>query len=124
VFLGTIHRDGGPRINPIEAHFVEGQLAHSLISGSVPILDAASGEPGEFKVRATAHPVEHTTLRSAIQDAVEARSSWRPPHDWHFFTMAVDAAVYHDYDPQADVHHVKRWTPDRGYEAWTRKLTS
>jgi hypothetical protein len=138
VFLGTVRKDGGPRINPVEAHFVEGQLAHALMKGSVkaldllrdpraylhtPVLDAQLGRPGEFKLRARAVSVEDEGLRGAIADAVERRSGYRPPDDWHFFTIDVESAAFHDYDEAQDVHHVKRWTPARGYEASTRTIT-
>jgi hypothetical protein len=137
VFLGTIRKDGGPRINPVEAHFVKGELTHALMKGSVkaldllrdrraylhtPILSAATGEPGEFKLRARGLPVVDEATRGAIQDAVAERGGWRPPDDWHFFTMDLESAVFHDYDQTMDVHVVKRWTPTRGYEALTRTI--
>jgi pyridoxamine 5'-phosphate oxidase-like protein len=137
VFLGTIRKDGGPRINPVEALFVEGELAHALMKGSVkaldlrrdpraylhtPVLDWERGTPGEFKLRARAVPVEDERLRDAIADAIERRGGYRPPDDWHFFTIAVESAAFHDYDEAEDVHHLKRWTPERGYEASTRTI--
>jgi Pyridoxamine 5'-phosphate oxidase len=138
VFLGTVRNDGGPRVNPVEVHFVEGELAHALMPGSVkaldllrdpraylhtPILDAALGRPGEFKVRAHAVPVEDA-LRDAIRDAVEHSSGWRPPTEWRFFRMDIESAAFHEYDEAADVHVLKRWTPERGYEATTRTITA
>jgi hypothetical protein len=87
-----------------------------------PVLDWERGTPGEFKLRARAVPVEDERLRTAIADAVEQRSGYRPPDDWHFFTIDVEGAAFHDYDEAEDVHHVKRWTPERGYEASTRTI--
>jgi hypothetical protein len=139
VFLGTVRKDGGPRVNPVEAHFVDRDLAHALMKDSVkaldllrdpraylhtPILDAALGAPGEFKLRARARSVDDQATRAAIAGAVEERSGWRPPDDWHFFTIDVESAAFHDYDQEQDVHHVKRWTPTRGYEAFTRSITA
>ncbi len=138
VFLATIRGDGGPRINPVEAHLVEGELTHALMNRSfkardllrdgraylhTPILDAASGAPGEFKLRARALPVSDAGFRSAIASAIEEAGGYRPPSDWHFFTIDVESAAFHDYDEAADIHHVKRWTPARGYEASTRTIT-
>jgi pyridoxamine 5'-phosphate oxidase-like protein len=137
VFIGTLRKDGGPRINPVEAHFVAGELAHALMKRSVkaldllrdpraylhtPVLDAELGRPGEFKLRARARPIEDDALRSAVCDAVETRGGWRPPDDWHFFTIDVQSAVFHEYDQRADVQVVKRWTPERGYEALERRI--
>jgi hypothetical protein len=138
VFLATLRKDGGPRVNPVEAHFVEGELAHVLMKDSAkardllrdpraylhtPILDAELGRPGEFKARARAIPATDGRLRSAIADAVDLRGGWRPPDDWHFFTIEIESAAFHDYDQSADVHVVKRWTPGRGYESGTRTIT-
>jgi hypothetical protein len=124
-------------VNPVEAHFVAGELTHALMKGSLkaldllrdpraylhtPIVDAGSGEPGEFKLRARAVPVLADPLRAAIQDAVEKASGWRPPADWHFFTSDVESAAFHEYDSKLDVHHVKRWTPERGFESSTRTI--
>lgn len=38
--------------------------------------------------------------------------------------MDLESAVFHDYDPAVDAHVVKRWTPERGYEAFTRTITT
>ena len=139
VFLGTIRKDGGPRINPVEAHFVQGELAHALMKGSVkaldllrdaraylhtPVLDWERGTPGEFKLRARAVPVGDEGLRDAIADAIERRGGYRPPDDWHFFTIDAESAAFHDYDEAAGLHRFERWTPERGYEAMTRTITS
>lgn len=138
VFLGTLRKDGGPRVNPVEAHLVAGELTHAMMKGSVkaldllrdprtylhtPVLDAELGTPGEFKLRARALPIEDERLRTAVQDAGAARGGWRPPDDWHFFRIYVESAAFHDYDPEEEVHHVKRWTPKRAYEASTRTIT-
>jgi hypothetical protein len=118
---------------------VEGELTHAMMTGSVkaldllrdgraylhtPILDAALGRPGEFKLRARAHLIEDERLREAVRDAVEKRGGWRPPENWHFFRIEVESAAFHDYDPDEDVHHIKRWTPERGYEAASRTITT
>lgn len=139
VFLGTIRKDGGPRVNPVEAHFVGGELTHALMPRSVkaldllrdpraylhtPILDAELGRPGEFKLRATALVVDDADVRSAIQEAVETRGGWRPPAEWRFFRLDIESAAFHEYDEAADVHVLKTWTPERGYVAATRAITT
>jgi hypothetical protein len=136
VFVGTIRKDGGPRVNPVEAHLVEGHLALCMIRGSLkaldllrdprsflrtPVLDAELGRPGELKLRARAVEVEDHALREAIADTLERKSGWHPPDDWHFFTLDVESAAFHRYDEEADLHHVLRWTPKRGVEASQRR---
>ena len=137
VFLATVRKDGGPRVNPVEAHFVEGELTHALLPRSVkaldllrdpraylhtPVLDAELGRPGEFKLRARAFLIEDEGYRHAVQDAVAARSGWRPPDDWRFFRQEIEGAAFHEYDEAAEAHVLKRWTPGRGYESTTRPI--
>jgi Pyridoxamine 5'-phosphate oxidase len=137
VFLATVRKDGGPRVNPVEAHFVEGELTHALMPRSAkaldllrdpraylhtPVLDAALGRPGEFKVRARAVKVQDESLRELIRDEVERSSGWRPAADWHLFRIQIEGAAYHEYDQGADVHVMKTWTPERGYESTTRTI--
>ena len=39
VFLGTVRKDGGTRVNPVETHFVRGELTHALMPKSVKARD-------------------------------------------------------------------------------------
>jgi hypothetical protein len=87
-----------------------------------PVLDAALGRPGEFKLRARALPVEEESLRDAIRDVVEHSSGWRPPAEWLFVRMEIEGAAFHEYDEAADVHVLKRWTPELGYADTTRTI--
>jgi hypothetical protein len=63
------------------------------------------------------------------------RSSWLRAASWcarwsrrprlrHLFTIDVEGAAFYDYDPQEDVHDVKKWTPALGSEASTRSITT
>jgi hypothetical protein len=139
VFLGTVRKDGGPRVNPVEAHLVEGELTHALMPWSVkardlsrdpraylhtPILDAALGAPGEFKLRGRELRVTDTVLRDRIRETVERSGGWRPPVEWHFFRLEIEGVAFHAYDEAAEVHVVKTWTPERGYETGARTITT
>lgn len=135
VFLGTIRRDGGPRVNPVEAFIVEGHLALSMIWRSLkaldllrdprlylhtPILERDRGTPGEFKLRGRALPLEDAPVRAALADTLERESGYRPPERWHLFTVDVEAAAFHLYDPEDSLQHLTRWTPERGIEVSAR----
>jgi pyridoxamine 5'-phosphate oxidase-like protein len=136
VFLGTIRKDGGPRVNPVEAFIVEGDLALSMIWRSLkaldllrdprayihtPILERDGGSPGEFKLRGRALPIEDGALREAVADTLERESGYRPPERWHLFGVDVESAVFHHYDPDDSQQHMTRWTPERGLESSTRR---
>jgi hypothetical protein len=87
-----------------------------------PVLDWERGTPGEFKARARAISVQDDELRRAIAEAVARRGGYRPPDDWHFFTLEIGSAAFHDYIETEDVHRFDRWTPERGYEASKRTI--
>jgi hypothetical protein len=79
-----------------------------------PILVAQSGELARRWSR-----------RPRLRDTIRRRC--RPgagPAAWHLFTIDVEGAAFHDYDPQEDVQHVKKWTPALGSEASTRSITT
>jgi hypothetical protein len=131
VFIGTLRKDGGPRVNPVEAHIVRDELALCMIWRSpkaldllrdaraflhTPIVDSASGAPGEFKARATAKAVADVSLRDAIAKTL----GWGRPERWHYFTADIESAAFHRYDEEARLHRMLRWTRARGLESSSR----
>jgi hypothetical protein len=135
VFLGTIRSDGGPRVNPAEAHLVGRDLCLSLLPRSLkaldlardprmflhtPVLERLLGTPGEFKLRARAVEVRAPALRAQIAATIEGRSGWRPTDDWRFFAADVEGAAFLRFDEEGQVHRLLRWTPERGTEDSTR----
>lgn len=104
MLMGTIRRDGTPRISPVEVHFVEGDLRLTMMPRTlkardlsrdprlilnVPIADPH--DPGaEFKVRGRAIVLDDPVQLRATADAIKAASGWRPRDDWHYFSVDVD----------------------------------
>jgi Pyridoxamine 5'-phosphate oxidase len=107
VLLGTIRSDGTPRISPIEAHIVEGRLTHCLIAGTLkerdvrrdprvvlnsPVLHA--GDPNEeLKLRGRFVAVTDPALRTAVADAIESASGWRPKPEWRVVETDLEGAA-------------------------------
>jgi hypothetical protein len=132
VLVGTIRRDGTPRISPVEARVVQGHLMLVLIHGThkardllrdprlvlnSPVFDAA--DPGcELKLRGRAVAVEDRALLEATANATEAASGWRPPADWHFFSVEIEDVALMEWDRGALA--MTRWTAERGLERTTR----
>ena len=128
VLAGTIRRDGTPRISPVEAHFVAGELTLAMMPRTlkardlfrdprlvlnVPIPDPH--DPGaEFKVRGRAVAVGDPAQREAVADAIKATSGWRPRDDWHVFSIDVDEAAHMLW--VAGALRMTRWTRDGGVE--------
>jgi hypothetical protein len=132
VLVGTIRRDGTPRISPVEARVVQGHLMLVLIRGThkardvlrdsrlvlnTPIFDPA--DPGcELKLRGRVVAVEDRGLLEATANATEAASGWRPPADWHFFSVVIEDVTLMEWDRGALA--MTRWTAERGLERTTR----
>jgi hypothetical protein len=127
VLVGTVRRDGTPRISAVESHIVAGHLALTMMPDSLkardllrdprilvhtPVTDA-SAAAAAFQLRGIARPIEDQPLRQAVAGAIQATSGWRPADDWHFFTVDIEnasfvAGVYPDLS-------VTRWIRGEGF---------
>lgn len=108
VLLGTVRRDGTPRISPVEVHFVGEQLMLVLVPNSrkaedvrrdarvvlqSPVTDPHDPGP-ELKVRAQAREIGDEELRSAVADVVEQSSGWRPAPSWLFLALSLNEVTW------------------------------
>jgi len=133
VLIGTIRRDGTPRISPVEAHIVEGELMLAMIAGSLkardllrdprivlntPIVDASDPNTVEVKLRGQAVPASEESLRKTTADTIERVSGWRPPPHWHVFAIELDEAAYMAWSN--GVLTMDRWTRAGGVTRVTR----
>src|SRR4029077_6569707 len=85
--LGTLRRDGSPRISPCEMTFMEGQLLLGMMWQSPKARDLQrdprcvlhsctsdkAGSEGDFKLYAMAREITDAPLRNAYKAAVKAR---------------------------------------------------
>jgi len=122
LLAGTIRCDGTPRISPIEAHIVEGELVHAMIAGTLKVRDLRRdprivlnspvlhpGDPNEeLKLRRRVRPVEDTALLAAAHGKFEAVSGWRPQPDWPVFAVDLEEAAFIRWAGR--VMHMSRWT--------------
>ncbi|WP_455353290.1 pyridoxamine 5'-phosphate oxidase family protein [Streptomyces sp. SYSU K217416] len=123
--VGTIRRDGTPRISPVEVHVVRHQLMLVMIAGSHKARDLArdprlvlqtpvtnAGNP-ECEIKLHGHVTEvDETQREATADAIEETSGWRPQGTWHFFTLTLDSASCIEWNE--DEMTLKRWDQAHG----------
>jgi hypothetical protein len=128
VLVGTIRRDGTPRISPVEAHIVRGHMMLVMIPGTLKardllrdpriLLNSPITHPDdpnmEFKLRGRAVETRDQVLRVATADAIEAASGWRPPDGWHFFSIDIEDAAFLEW--QRGELHLTRWNRDRGLD--------
>jgi hypothetical protein len=122
--LGTVRKDGAPRISPVEPVFAEGHLligvmpwslkARDLVRDSRCVLHSAvsaldAGE-SEFKLYGRALDVEDD-VRDARADA------WwvsRPRGDARVFSLAVEQAALVEWDLHRGEMTLTRWAPEVG----------
>ena len=126
VYIATLRRDGSPRISAVEARIAGGELAMSMIPGTLKARDLlrdprlAVNVPlehpddpnAEFKLRGRALEVRDTELKEAVAAAIESTSGWRPPLDWHFVTVDIAQAAFIAWTE--GVMRMSRWSPDEG----------
>jgi hypothetical protein len=116
--LGTLRRDGAPRIDPVEPHFAGGDLvigamrgtakAHALRRDPRCVLHSTIGGPdsGEADVK----------LSGRVEPSV-ARAGWwaeRPAGEVEVYSLQVEEAVAIEWDLAASRMLVRRWTPAAG----------
>jgi hypothetical protein len=119
--VGTIRRDGTPRISPVDVRFVQGELAMNMVSDSLKARDLdrdprillhspmlTSGDPNdEFKLRGRALETDDQDLCSAVADL-----TWYPPPESRVFVLDVESAAFVEWSKGEMT--VTRWSADRG----------
>ena len=107
--VGTLRRDGWPRISPVEPFIVDGRLYLGMMWRSVKALDLLrdprcvvhstvsdrEGTEGEFKVYGRAVEVTDLEERGRFGDAVYAAIGFRPEEpEFHCFAIAVESVAF------------------------------
>jgi hypothetical protein len=126
--LGTLRKDGWPRISPCEVYIVDGELmlgmmwrskkALDLIRDSRVVVHSATcdrnGHDGDFKLYGRTVDVSDPAARAHYADAVEAEINWRPKDPYHLFAVDAHSASYINY--AEDDRRAMRWDRERGFE--------
>ncbi len=128
--LGTLRRDGSPRISPIEPYLADSQLLIGAMAWSQKTADLRrdpryvlhsavtgpdSGE-GELKLYGSAAEAAEE-LRLAAAEAWW--SSWAADRAI-VFALHIDQAVFVSWDTGQGVMTVERWSPRGGYRQNSR----
>ena len=107
--VGTLRRDGWPRISPVEPFIVDGELYLGMMWRSVKALDLLrdprcvvhstvsdrEGTEGEFKVYGRAVEVTDLEERRRFGDAVYAAIGFRPEEpEFHCFAIAIENVAF------------------------------
>jgi hypothetical protein len=130
VLVGTVRRDGSPRISPVEPYLMDGELFLAMLWGSRKagdlvrdprlvvhsIVVGREGGEGEFKVRGTARVESDATVQQRYASAVSADLGWSPvPGRFHLFAVDIDDVTWIRYDEPTGDQYVAAWPPAREF---------
>jgi len=129
VLVGTLRKDGWPRISPVEAFIVDGELLLGMMWQSRKARDLLRddrlvvhsvvadrmGTDGDFKLYGRAVDVTDADLRGRFADAVEAKIQWRRMEPFHLFRIEVASAAFVIF---GEDRFGLRWDPRRGLVRW------
>jgi hypothetical protein len=123
--LGTLRRDGSPRISPCEVFIVDGDLMLGMMWNSMKARDLLrdprivvhsavtnrDGKEGDVKLYGRAVDVPEQERRTAYADHLEEKIDWRPTEPFHLFALDAERAGYTAF---GDDPHALAWDPERG----------
>ena len=130
VLVGTIRRDGSPRISPVEPFVLEGELWLSMLWGSHKAADllrdprvlvhsvvtGRDGGEGELKVRGRCHLEQDQGMHERYAASVEAALGWRPDQDRvHLFSVDIESVAFLSYDEATGDQFTALWPQGREY---------
>ncbi len=124
--LGTLRKNGWPRITPVEMDFVDGELMVGMMWQSPKALDLLrdpryvahsvvtnrSGEEGDFKLYGRVRDIRDPATRARYRAAIKARIDWEPAEpDFHLFALDVESAGFVIFGAE---RYSLAWDPARG----------
>lgn len=128
--LGTLRKDGSPRISPVEPYFSQGQLVFGAMSWSPKARDLlreprcvlhsaiAALNAGEPELKLYGHALEASP---EIREGCD--SAW-----WHarqadaaaVFALAIEQATLIEWDLERGKMNVRRWSSSEGLRETSR----
>jgi hypothetical protein len=133
VLLGTVTKDGWPRISPCELDFVGDDLVMGMMWRSPKALDLLRGSPlvvhsvqadrhaTEPDIKLMGHAVDVTDppSREAFRDAIRQRIDWAPDEpNFHLFSFEPERAAILAFADNRET--VTTWSLGRGLRTWTK----
>ena len=128
--LGTLRRDGSPRISPIEPHIAEGQLLIGAMAWSAKASDLRRDPRYALHSVVTGPDTEEGELKlsgPAVEAGQDLRTAaagawWQvsAPEKALVFTLHIGQAVFIAWDIKHALMTVHRWSPATGYTVTSR----
>jgi len=125
--IGTLRRDGWPRISANEVYFVDGELLLGMMLASRKSRDLErdprltlmtpqcdrEAKHGDVKLFGTAVAVTDRPLRERYGETIFAAIGWRPTEPYPLYRMEIESAAYISF---GESRQLLRWSPDTGLE--------
>jgi hypothetical protein len=128
--VGTLRRNGWPRISPVEPDFAAGELMLGMMWQSPKALDllrdprlvvhsvvsSRMGDEGDFKLYGRAVDAREPERREAYRAAIKARIDWAPSEpNYHLFAVDIESAGFVVF---GEGRYGLAWDPARGLRRW------
>jgi hypothetical protein len=131
--VGTVRKNGWPRISPVEPEFVDGELMLGMMWRSPKALDLLReprlvvhsvvsdrlGSEGDFKLYGRALPVEQSERRARYRATVKARIDWEPDEpNYHVFAVDILSAGFVTF---SEHRYGLAWEAGSQLRRWTQR---
>lgn len=112
IVVGTIRRDGTPRISPIGFEFAYGEIWMGMMWRTHKALDllrdprvllhnaVTSDKDGEVKLRGRAVEINTKSRRERYRSLLRKRYGWAPEEPFHLFTVDIEHAALVTFGPR------------------------
>jgi hypothetical protein len=132
--VGTLRRNGWPRITPVEPDFVDGELMLGMMWRSPKALDLLrdprlvvhsvvsrrNGDEGDFKLYGRGVQIDDPAVRARYRATIKARIDWEPEEpNYHLFAIDVDSAGFVTFAEEN--RYGLAWDPDKGLRRWEQR---
>lgn len=123
VLIGTIRKDGSPRISPVEALIANDRLYIGMMPKTLKALDLLRdarctihsvpvdrmGSEGEFKAHGHAIDVQDAAERHLYCEELFKKMGWNPEGmDFHLFSFEIDSAGFFATE-NMEARLIKKW---------------
>jgi Pyridoxamine 5'-phosphate oxidase len=122
--LGTIRRDGSPRVSGSEVDFKNGELIFGSMLGAVKARDlqrdgrcAIHAHPGDGDAKVAGVAVEVT----APEEKQAMTTGEEPPGGFHAFRLDLTEATLTTVDQEEQLLVIQLWRPGQGVKVFKRR---
>ena len=136
VLVGTIRKNGSPRISPVESLITGGELYLGMMWKTYKALDLLRdprctihnaiqdrfASEGELKLHGRAIDIQDSDTRRRYGDALYEKIGWKPPEGMKFHLFSVDVESAALFVADGDARLVTRWRAGEAVEEFRQTL--